>query len=186
MTKKTLRSRMKDVREQLHQKHNVRGAKLLAANLLSLDVVQKAGIVAGYYPIQSELDIIVALKALHAAHHPIALPVMTGPDSPLLFRGWDFTTPLVEGPFGVREPAADVASVIPDVVLVPLLAFDDQGQRLGYGGGFYDRTFAHLKDAVRIGVAFEGQKIEAVPTESYDQGLDYVITEQKTYSFDRL
>jgi 5-formyltetrahydrofolate cyclo-ligase len=142
--------------------------------------------VSGYWPMRSEADIRPALTAL-AARGPVALPVVRGRGLPLMFRNWHPDIPLVPGPYGAQTPPEDAPETVPRVLLVPLLAFDRHGWRLGYGGGFYDRTLAVLRAAgptVAIGVAFAGQAVEAVPHDpATDARLDAVVTEDGAATF---
>jgi 5-formyltetrahydrofolate cyclo-ligase len=132
-------------------------------------------IVAGFWPIQDEIDIRPLLAALHARGHPIALPVTGRRGEVLVFRAWTAGETLTPGRFGTSHPTG--ADCTPDVVLIPLLAFDREGHRLGYGGGFYDRTLARLPRALRIGCAFAAQEVDSVPHGPYDQRLHAVVTE---------
>ena len=139
---------------------------------------------AGYMPIGSEIDCLPLLNRLTAARVPLCLPVVAAPDAPLLFRRWLPDDPLVTGSFGISEPTDAAQEVSPQVVLVPMLAFDRQGQRLGYGGGYYDRTLKTLRaasdgggDVVAMGVAFAGQLRDKLPVTNDDQPLDWILTE---------
>lgn len=141
-------------------------------------------VVAGTMPMRDELDprpLMFALKALGAR---LALPRVVAKGQPLAFHVWD-DRPLVESRFGVKEPAPDAALLVPDLVLVPLLAFDRRGFRLGYGGGFYDVTLAHLRSqgSVRaIGLAYAAQEVDDVPHDARDQPLDAIVTENELIS----
>lgn len=140
----------------------------------------KGAVVAGYWPLRDELDVRGLLRELHDEGFVCVLPVVRGPDRPLLFRRWQPGDKLTEGAFGIAEPAADRPALTPVVVLVPLLAVDGAGRRLGYGKGFYDRTIHALRAAgplVAIGVCFEAQRVREVPVEPHDQRLDWVLTE---------
>ena len=132
-------------------------------------------VVSGFLPIGNEIDLRPLLQALHAKGHPIALPVTPRRGLPLTFRLWIPGGELVEEQFGTRRPTG--SECLPDFVLVPLLAFDAQGGRLGYGAGFYDRTLATLPGRVRLGCAFAAQQVDAVPVGPYDIRLDAVATE---------
>lgn len=132
---------------------------------------------AGYFPIRGEIDPRPALAA-HAG--PTGLPVVTGFRQPLGFRVWRLGDPVVPGPFGTFHPAETADSMRPEVVIVPLAAFDRRGARIGYGGGFYDRTLEILRAGgpVRaVGLAFAAQELEWVPEEPLDQWLDLIATE---------
>lgn len=133
-------------------------------------------VLAGYLPIGTEADPIPAMTA-HAG--PVAVPVIDAAGHPLRFRAWHPEVALMAGPFGTRVPVVG-AWCEPQVVIVPLLAFDGRGYRLGYGGGFYDRTLQALRArgaVIAIGFALAAQEVEAVPTDAYDQRLDMIVTE---------
>jgi 5-formyltetrahydrofolate cyclo-ligase len=147
----------------------------LAAHVLR-DLPPPAGaIISGFLPIGGEIDLRPLLQALHARRHPIALPVTPKRGLPLTFRLWIPGGELVQERFGTRRPTGPECT--PDFVLVPLLAFDAQGGRLGYGAGFYDRTLAALPNRFRLGCAFAAQQVDAVPVGPYDIRLDAVATE---------
>ena len=103
--------------------------------------------------------------------------------SPLLFRTWRKGDPLIVHPFGMHEPPESAARVTPDVLLIPLLAFDAKGTRLGYGGGFYDRTLASLATKRAIGIAYSGQEVAELPCHDHDHPLDSVVTENGVRHF---
>ncbi|APZ55026.1 5-formyltetrahydrofolate cyclo-ligase [Salipiger abyssi] len=138
---------------------------------------------AGYMPIRTEIDPLPAM-AEACAYGPVSVPVITGPGEPLRFALWEPDMPLVDGPFGARIPAAPVY-VTPEILIVPLVAFTRAGGRLGYGGGFYDRTLALLRGqgaALAIGFAYAAQEAEALPFDPYDQPLDLIVTEREVIS----
>ncbi len=142
-----------------------------------------AGIpVSAYWPLEEEFDPRPLFTALHRRGHPIGLPVILGKGQPLLFRGWEPAMELVRGPFRVMTPPPTAPEIIPKLLLVPLLAFDRAGYRLGYGGGFYDRTIAKLRnagDALAVGVTFAALEVPAVPRDETDQPLDWIVTERE-------
>lgn len=141
-------------------------------------------VVAGYSPIGDEIDPTPLLETFHCEQARLALPRVDGKSEPLSFRAFSPGDELEAGAFGVKAPAARAAALKPSLILVPLLAFDETGCRLGYGGGFYDRTLAALRkdgSVVAVGLAFEAQKVRRVPTDRHDQILDLVITEDKAY-----
>ncbi|MXU66093.1 5-formyltetrahydrofolate cyclo-ligase [Oceanomicrobium pacificus] len=136
--------------------------------------------IAAYLPMRTEIDPRPALIDAAAAGVPLAMPVVVERGHPLIFRAWTPDTPLVPGAFGAHVPASG-ALVEPDLLVVPLLAFDRRGYRLGYGGGFYDRTIAALaaRHPLRtVGLAYAAQECDAVPVEATDMPLDAVITEK--------
>ncbi len=136
--------------------------------------------VSGFWPIKEEPSTLLLLEALPARGIATALPVMCGRDQPLTFRAWRPGEPLVEAKMKIMEPPASAPEVLPDVLFVPLVAFDRQGGRLGYGAGYYDRSLAKLralKPVTAIGVAFEVQEQLYLPQEPHDEPLDYVLTE---------
>jgi 5-formyltetrahydrofolate cyclo-ligase len=138
-------------------------------------------VLAGYHPLAGEADVRPVLTALAGDGAIPALPVAVARGEPLQFRLWRPGDALAPGLFGVLEPPADAPPVRPDVLLVPLLAFDRQGRRLGYGAGFYDRTIAGLRGAgpapLCVGVGFAGQEMERVPADGFDAVLDWIVTE---------
>lgn len=134
-----------------------------------------------YWPMGAEIDTRPCIDRLHAAGFTIALPVVTAPATPLTFRRWEPGLPLLDGGFGTSVPGPDAPEVVPDTLIVPLLAFDAAGYRLGYGGGFYDRTIEKLDRAGRavtlIGAAFSAQHLDSVPHGAHDRKLHWVATE---------
>lgn len=144
-----------------------------------LDVPAHA-VVAFYWPIRDEADPRALAKALAARGHRLALPRIE--DNVLSFRRWNEGDALVDNQHRIAEPGNDAEILIPTVILVPLLAFDATGHRLGYGGGYYDRALAAL-NARAIGVAYAGQEIAALPREPHDRRLDAVVTENGVRNF---
>jgi len=137
---------------------------------------------SGYMPMRTEID---PLPAMAVHQGPVGVPVIVAPATPLRFREWGPGVAMIEGHFGAHIPA-DGAWIEPQVVIVPLLAFDARGFRLGYGGGFYDRTLAGLRarhPVVAVGFAFAAQEVAEVPVDAFDQPLDAVVTEQGVRAF---
>ena len=133
---------------------------------------------AGYMPIRTEIDPLPAM-AEAAAHGPVGVPVIAGEGQPLDFSHWTPDGPLREGPFGAMVPEVD-DFFEPEILIVPLVAFDREGGRLGYGGGFYDRTLERLRGrraTLAIGFAYGAQEADALPLEQTDQPLDMIVTE---------
>lgn len=134
--------------------------------------------IAGYMPIRSEIDPLPVMREM-AASGPVSVPVIDTQDAPLRFRQWTPQSVMVDGPFGARIPQKG-AWIIPELVIVPLVAFDRSGGRLGYGGGFYDRTLEGLraKGTVHaVGYAYGAQEASDLPLEPTDQALDAIVTE---------
>lgn len=154
-----------------------------AAELLADVLAGSAGrALSGYMPMRSEIDPLPAM-ARHLG--PVGVPVIEAKASPLRFREWSPGCALVPGAFGAEIPA-EGAWIDPEVLIVPLLAFDARGFRLGYGGGFYDRTLELLRarhPVLAVGFAFAAQEVEEVPTEPTDQRLDLIVTEAGVRDF---
>jgi 5-formyltetrahydrofolate cyclo-ligase len=139
-------------------------------------------IVAGFMPMKSEINPLPLMKKLVGQGACLALPITPPRGRPLDMRAWTFGEPLNAGVWGIRQPAPEAPAVEPDILLVPLLAFDRAGYRLGYGGGYYDRTLASLRTKKRVaavGIAFAAQEVPAVPKTQGDARLDLVLTEQE-------
>ena len=154
-----------------------------AAELLADVLTAHAGkALAGYMPMRTEID---PLPAMAAHQGLVGVPVIMAAATPLKFREWAPGVAMVAGEFGALIPA-EGAWVAPQVVIVPLLAFDARGYRLGYGGGFYDRTLQGLRakgPVLAIGFAFAAQEVDEVPTDAFDQKLDMVVTEKGLRQF---
>ena len=146
-------------------------------------------VVAGYWPIGSELDVRPLMTRLAADGRTIALPVTRAPGLPLEFRRWRPGDAMEAGGHGIAQPTAAAAVVTPNILLVPLLAFDAAGWRLGYGAGYYDRTLAVLRArlldrrVLAVGIAYGGQEMPALPHHAGDQRLDAVVTEHAARRF---
>jgi 5-formyltetrahydrofolate cyclo-ligase len=136
--------------------------------------------IGGYYPIHKELDPLPLLASLAARGAVNSLPVMQGEGEPLLFRVWTEGDPTEAGPFGVRQPPAGAALIEPDLILAPMVAFDMSGARVGYGGGYYDKTIAKARasrSVTVVGLAFSAQMVNHIPKQAYDQPMDWIVTE---------
>ncbi len=160
-------------------------AEAVAARKFPLPV--KPGVVvAGYSPMKSEFNPLPLMRKLAADGVKLALPVVVGRGQPLVMRAWDFGHPLARGVWGIRQPLPSAPEVEPDVLLVPLAAFDRRGHRIGYGAGYYDLTIAKLRAAkpiVAVGVAFAAQEVSAIPATPRDARLDLVLTEREVIDF---
>jgi len=148
--------------------------------------IKPGSIVAGYSPIRGEIDPTPLMRTLAEEGAQLALPAVTARGKSLIFRAWSPSDRLMLGSLGIPEPSPAAAELVPDVILVPLAAFDRSGHRIGYGAGHYDVTLAHLrkaKAAIAIGLAFAVQEIKAVPMQPHDVALDYVLTEKHAFDF---
>lgn len=135
------------------------------------------GVTAVYRAIGAEIDMEALSLALVGQGRSLCLPVVIQPDAPMIFRRWWPGEPLEPDAAGVPAPLPLSETVVPDLILTPLLAFDAGGWRLGQGGGYYDRTFAALPDAIRVGVGYAGQQVDRLPVETHDVRLHGVLTE---------
>jgi 5-formyltetrahydrofolate cyclo-ligase len=139
-------------------------------------------VISGFMPLKSEINPLPLLQKLAEAGARLALPAIAGRGKPLIMRAWDFGAPLDRGQWGIREPKADAPEVEPDILLVPLLAFDRAGYRIGYGAGYYDMTIHRLrgrKAVTAVGIAFAAQEAPQIPTTPRDERLDLVLTERE-------
>jgi 5-formyltetrahydrofolate cyclo-ligase len=177
--KRAERTRALARRAAAFAQHGAAAGARLAAHGLTFLKPAPAAIVSGFSAIRDEIDPAQLLAGLHREGNRLCLPVMQGKGLPLVFRAWSPGDAMGRVQWGIAEPLPDKPVLEPDIVLVPLLAFDARGYRLGYGGGFYDRTLAHLraiKPVVAVGVAYDELKVDAVPHLHYDQPLDWVLT----------
>jgi 5-formyltetrahydrofolate cyclo-ligase len=177
--KRAARKAAAEIRAAAHAR--AAGAGRLAAGhvLEAIGHLRGLQVVAGYLPFRSEIDPLPAMMALHGLGYRVCVPVIEGPGRPLAFRAWTPESRTERGPLGVRVPVGG-DPLDPDLLLVPLLAFDAQGYRLGYGGGFYDRTLAARRATgplQAIGFAYAAQQVARVPHGPDDQHLDAVATE---------
>ena len=138
-------------------------------------------IVSGFSPLKSEINPLPLLRKLAEAGARLALPVVAGRGQPLIMRSYAFGQPLNSGVWGIREPKDDAPEVEPDIVIVPLAAFDRRGNRIGYGAGYYDMTINRLrgrKTVTAVGIAYAAQEVPEVPVTERDARLDLVLTER--------
>lgn len=186
--KKALRASAVAVRDAISSAQRQRHAEQLATCAETLSVLAgPTGQFSTYLPIGSELDPEPLRCALSDRGHATGLPVMIKLGQPLAFRQWQSGDALVKRKWGILEPIDTAPNLTPDVLLLPLLAFDSAGRRLGYGGGFYDRTLAKLRSrrpVLAIGLAFDQQEVDAVPRSAYDERLDMILTPTGLRSFE--
>lgn len=148
----------------------------LCRHVLASGLVPPGAVVAGFWPLAQEIDIRPLLGALAGRGHAVVLPVTLAPGQPLGFARWRPGDAMVAEPFGTMRPLGE--PLVPDLLFVPLLAFDAHCRRLGYGGGYYDRTLAGLPGRMAIGCAFAAQQVDCVAAEAHDMPLDAVATER--------
>jgi 5-formyltetrahydrofolate cyclo-ligase len=172
---------MRAVRARLD---GVAAGRAIGQRILDARLVPTGAAVSLLWPLRDEIDLRPLMGALDAAGHPLALPVVRGPGIALVFRRWrpgDLLVP--RGRWSIAEPGDDAPPLRPDVLFVPLLAFDRRGSRLGYGGGHYDVTLASLatvRPVTAIGVAHAEQELDALPVEPWDEPLQWVVTDRET------
>jgi len=181
--KSALRARLRALRSRAAQDNPDAGAAL-SEHFPDELVPGPGGVLTAYVPFRDEIDPGGVMAQAQARGARLALPVVVAKDAPLIFRLFNLGDSLERGVLGLREPLRDADEVEPDVLLVPLLGFDRRGGRLGYGGGHYDRTLEQLRartSVIAVGVAFEAQRLDAVPLEPHDQTLDWIVTEAAAY-----
>ena len=171
-------------RDALPAAERAAAAETIAARAFPVGVAGK--IVSGFSPMKTEINPIPLLRKLADAGAQLALPAIGGRGMPLIMRAWKFGDPLKSGQWGIREPVPEALEVAPDILIVPLAAFDRAGHRIGYGAGYYDLTINALratKQVVAIGIAFAVQEIPKVPASERDEMLDLVLTEREVIDF---
>jgi 5-formyltetrahydrofolate cyclo-ligase len=186
--KPILRKEMIARRDALSAKERAAAAAAIAARPLPVPVAPGM-IVSGFSPLGSEINPVPLMRKFADAGTQLALPAVAGRGEPLIMRAWTFGDPLVPGVWGIRVPAEDAPAVDPDVLIVPLLAFDRRGHRLGYGAGYYDMTLTALrakKPIVAVGIGFAAQEVDEVPISPRDARLDLMLTEREVIDFGKL
>jgi 5-formyltetrahydrofolate cyclo-ligase len=168
-------------RDALPGEFRMNAAETVALRGLPVEVPAGA-VVSGFFPLKTEINPVRLMRRLSAAGAQLALPLIVGRGKPLSMRAFTFGDELIPGQWGILEPSKDAPEVEPDFLIVPLLAFDRVGQRVGYGAGYYDMTITTLrrkKPVVAIGIAFAAQEIPQVPATPNDAPLDFVLTERE-------
>lgn len=186
--KRELRVHAAETRQRAHAKdRDGHSARAVAAHFLAHVTLPSGAVVGGYWPTGTELDVRPLLTDLHKRGHVCGLPAVQR-GQPLTFHRWQPQDRLVPGVFNILVPDHHTPEVDPDVLLLPLLAFDDRGMRIGYGGGYYDRTIPAIrrrKPLLTIGIGYAAQEVSYVPTDRYDQRLDWIVTEAGARFFER-
>src|SRR5690554_1304148 len=176
--KAAMRLRAHAARAGLSQSSRTEAAAMVAQHFFDNIVLQPADVVAAYWRIRDELDCQPILVRLMDSNQTVVLPAVTGPEAALDLRVWEQGASLYEAGFGTLAPSELAPRAEPDIVIMPLLGFDSEGTRLGYGSGYYDRTLAGMKKKPRlVGLAFAAQELDHIPRDSHDVPLDAVITE---------
>jgi 5-formyltetrahydrofolate cyclo-ligase len=176
-----LRAAAQERRDALPANERKAAAEAIAARAFPVVIVPRV-VISGFMPLKSEINPLPLMQKLAAAGARLALPAIAGRGETLIMRAWDFDAPLDRGQWGIREPKADAPEVEPDILLVPLLAFDRAGYRIGYGAGYYDMTIHRLrglKVVTAVGIAFAAQEVPKIPTTPRDERLDLVLTERE-------
>jgi 5-formyltetrahydrofolate cyclo-ligase len=172
-------------REALPAQQRADAANVIAARDFPVPV-PKGAVVSGFSPMKSEINPVPLMRKLSDAGAQLALPVIVGRGKPLIMRAWTFGDPFKAGQWGIREPVAEAPEVYPDILIVPLAAFDRHGHRIGFGAGYYDMTIAALrakKKVTAVGIAFAAQEIGRVPATDRDARLDFMLTEREVIDF---
>ncbi|MDC0451777.1 5-formyltetrahydrofolate cyclo-ligase [Candidatus Pelagibacter sp.] len=178
-----LKSRLRKKILKVRQKFNTKNIQINFNQIIKILKREKITnkIIGGYYPVNFEIDDLALLKKFKKNKFNISLPVIKK-NFQMDFHSWSFSEPLKINKYGIPEPE-NRNIVYPDVLLIPLVAFDKNLNRLGYGGGYYDRLIKKLskkKNIIKIGLAFSVQEIDKVPINMYDQKLDYIVTNKNT------
>ena len=188
--KQNLRGVLKKKRKEIFLNNGVIFAEIISNHFYTwFENQNNINNLAFYYPINTEVDPFPIVRSLKERHLNYCLPVVQKLNSPLIFREWKKDTKLVESNFGAKIPC-DGALLVPDLILIPLLAYDDFGYRLGYGGGFYDRTILNFKKNIEkkiftVGLAFSCQKYSGkLPIDKNDEKIDSILTEKGFQFFD--
>lgn len=171
-------------RSKVQQADRPDAAQAAARHFLDAVPLEPGQVVALYWPIRDEIDCKPLLTRLVDSGQPVCLPVVLGDEEPLELRLWEDGQPLYPSGFGTLAPAETAPIVAPDIVVIPLLAFDRLGTRLGYGKGYYDRTLANMQTKpLLVGYAFAAQELDFIPREAHDMPLDMLITEAGVTKF---
>ena len=181
LQKKRIRQEMLAKRRAIPAASHSPASQALAVHFEDHPILSHKKSFAGYHAIRGELDVLPIFERMQRWEKTTALPCVVGKDAPLLFRKWSPGEPLTRDALGIQTPLQDATEIKPELVLVPVVAFDSFGNRLGYGGGFYDQTIARMRQTEKppliIGVAFGRQEVEILPTEAHDATLDGILTE---------
>ena len=180
-----LRQAALERRGEIDDTARAEGALHFKTNFLTEIQLKKGMVIAGYWPLKQELDVMPLLHELLDLGYTCALPHVVQAEAPLVFRAWNKDTVMVEGTYGMMEPDATAEEVTPDLLIVPVVAFDPSGHRLGYGAGYYDMTFGKLsadgRKYLAVGAAFDQQCFDVVPAEAHDVHMNVIVTDKRIY-----
>jgi 5-formyltetrahydrofolate cyclo-ligase len=180
-TKRRARTAAQELREDAHRRHGPSAGLALARHGVPILPAEGADVVSGFFSFTTEIPVLPLMAKLASSGWTTALPIVQGKNLPLIFRKWFPGEPTIPGIWNIPMPPETAPEVVPDVLLVPMLAFDKRGYRLGYGGGFYDRTLNGLrthKPIQAIGIAYSDQEVPEVPHGDHDEPMDWILTER--------
>ena len=185
--KKQQREKFKSIRKAISKKNTYRFNSINIDQLLKNKKLNNLKIISSFFSIKSEISTADLNEYLISKNKILSFPVVNPKSKILSFRKFKKNQKLVEGSYNIPEPLLENEELIPNLIFVPCLAFDIQGYRLGYGGGYYDRTFAHFKSInhqfISVGFAYDDQKVDRVIKDQFDYKLNYVLTEKQLYTF---
>ena len=184
-SKKKIQRLSSSKKREFIKKNNLNAQYKLPKQISNIKIFNTAKIVASFISIKTEIPLNILNRFLEISQKIICLPAIKEDFNYLVFREFNKNTTLKEGKFKILEPVDSNRELLPDLVLVPCLAFDRFGYRLGYGGGYYDRTLARFKDIehsfISVAVAYDDQRVDNVVHDKYDKKIDYIMTEKSIY-----
>ncbi len=187
--KAVARARARALRADIPETDRIGTGVRAAALFLDAIPLPAASVISVYWPLEAEFDSRPLMEVLLKNGHAIALPAVVGAKQPLVFRHWKPGDAMAQSSFGIKEPLAEAGDVQPDLIVAPLVAYNAQGFRLGYGGGFYDRTLRVLRetapDLLAVGLGFAAQVMAELPYDDSDEPLDWLVSERGVQKFQR-
>jgi len=179
-----LRNKAKAKRAALSLSFMQQAATQAADNFLQNIPLERQNIIAAYYAMNNELKVLPLVEKLWAKNKKICLPSVIENNQPMIFRAWQRGDELIAGAHDIKAPNESAPILVPDIIIMPLVAFDKSGNRLGYGKGYYDRTIAQMdKKPLLVGYAYSVQEVESIEYESHDMPLDYLVSEKEVRKF---
>ncbi|MCF6343581.1 MAG: 5-formyltetrahydrofolate cyclo-ligase [Devosiaceae bacterium] len=184
INKSELRNEAKAKRAALSSNFMLQAANQAAEIFLQNIPLEKVNVIAAYYAMNNELKILPLVEKLWAKNKQICLPSVIENNQPMIFRAWQRGDELIDGAHNIKVPDENAPILVPDIIIMPLVAFDKKGNRLGYGKGYYDRTIAQMdKKPLLVGYAYSVQEVEKIEHESHDVPLDYLVSEKEVRKF---